>query len=163
MVCLEYGALLPKEGRKKTRESSKDRQLVKLWHLLKNLGMKKSTRRQVKVEKTVTSRERQQEQKLERRQYHKKSCQAAKPTSRNLCWLHYTRVRTGQNTHTHTYMHVHIHRALFASLRSLTGICCCPAERCTVKGHHCFVFLSLSVPCLCISRYSPPPPLFFYS
>lgn len=49
----------------KTRESNIDRQLVKLWQFLKNLGMKKSTRRQVKVERTVTFREIQQEKKKE--------------------------------------------------------------------------------------------------
>lgn len=49
----------------KTSESNKDRQLVKLWQLLKNLGMKKSTRRQVKVERTVTFREIHQEKKKE--------------------------------------------------------------------------------------------------
>lgn len=49
----------------KTRESNKDRQLAKLWQFLKNLGMKKSTRRQVKVERTVTFREIQQEKKKE--------------------------------------------------------------------------------------------------
>lgn len=38
-------------------------------------------------------------------------------TSRNLCWLHHNRVRTGQHTEIDTYMHVQIHRALFKSLQ----------------------------------------------